>query len=448
MTVEVFDASTTWTPPTPDVTEITVECWSKGFGGAASNGVPGFSWPGGMSGGYARSINFPVTFGVSYVVSIPTLTSSTTDFAGGAVRADWNVANCIGNDYVAGGTPGGSGVVNGDPGGDGGTAPGPDGGLGGSGGVAGVSDATNGQAPGGGGGGSAQPAGSVAGSGGGARIRISYGFVTALNPPQEEPAYVPAERSFDPVNGSAIATPCGNPVEILIGFDYKRRNSNPIIFRNTLGTWPDLSHPAVRVTMYLQTRADPIPVVGQVDVPVGTGAQVSFEVARELTATLIRSHGIGLYVKATMPDGTYFPLVLAGLRVCDPLEHDLSAAWPVPDQDQTFLIGCDYLDANRNGVVIENPEGTWPSLKGATVVLVLQGDGDPTEIVGVVDSPFGVDSRVHFDVPKPITSAHSPQTMTAEGVPCRCYVKAVLATGDVVPLSSGNLRWRDPLEPD
>ena len=271
---------------------------------------------------------------------------------------------------------------------------------------------------------------------------------TPLVTPQAEPAYVPAERSFDPINGSAIATPCGNPVEVLIGFDYKRRNSTPIIFRNTLGTWPDLSHPAVQVTMYLQTRAAPIPVVGQVDIPVGTGAQVSFEIASELTATLIRSRGVGLYVKATMPDDTYFPLVLAGLRVCDPLEHDLSASWPVPDQDQEFLIGCDYLNANGNGVVIENPEGTWPSLKGATVVLVLQGDGEPEEIVGVVDSPFGVDSRVHFDIPKSITSAHAPQTMTAEGVPCRCYVKAILSTGDTVPLSSGNLRWRDPLEPE
>jgi hypothetical protein len=401
-----------------------------------------------MSGGYARTINYPVTFGAMYTVSVPLSTSSMTEFASGNVRADWNVVNCIGNDFVAGGTAGGVGVVGGDPGGDGGTAPGPDGGAGGAGGVSGVSDGVNGQTPGGGGGGSNLTPGLVAGTGGGARIRLTYGSVVPLNPPQQEPRYVPPERSFDPVNGSAIATPCGSPVEILIGFDYKRRNSNPIIFRNTLGTWPDLSHPAVQVTMYLQTRADPVPVVGQVDIPTGTGAQVSFEVASELTATLIRSRGVGLYVKATMPDDTYFPLVLAGLRVCDPLEHDLSASWLVPDQDQEFLIGCDYLNANGNGVVIENPEGTWPSLKGATVVLVLQGDGEPETIIGVVDSPFGVDSRVHFDVPKSITSAHAPQTMTAEGVPCRCYVKAILSTGDTVPLSAGNLRWRDPLEPD
>ena len=445
MTVEIFDATTTWTPP-PGLASIDiVECWSKGFSGTANN-VPAVARAGGMSGGYARTINFAVTFGLSYSVDIPGTTSSTTNFASGAVRADWDVVNCIGNDLVAGGTAGGAGVVGGDPGGNGGTAPGTDGGAGGTGGVSGLSDATNGLIPGGGGGGSNLTPGLVGGLGGGARIRITYASAPALTNPQPEPAYVPAERSVASISGSAIATPCGNPVEILIGFDYKRRNSNPIIFRNTLGTWPDLGNPAVQVTMYLQTRAAPIPVVGQVDIPAGSGAQVSFEVASELTATLIRSHHLGLYVKATMADGTYYPLVLAGLRICDPLEHDLAASWPVASQDREFLIGCDYLNANGNGVVVSNTAGTWPSLRGATVVLVLQGDGTPETVIGVVDAPFGVDARVHFDVPKSITSAHIGQTMTAAGIPCRSYVKAILATGDTVPLSAGNLRWRDPLE--
>lgn len=477
MTVETFDATTTWVCP-DGVTSVSV----SGFGGGQS-GYPGSIGSGGAGGkgaDYSTTALIVVTPGDTYDIVVGIGGTGSPGASGGDTYFDLGVdfkarggnsgSSSVGTSVYTGGL-GGSGwsAFNGGGGGGGSSAGSSQNGQngsngtsssGGSGGVApsgggdggdggfGAATGESGSIPGGGGGGGKSPTGS-ANVGGRGQLTLTYSAaLPELAPPPHVSSYIPAERTFAPILGRAVATPCGNPVEILIGFDHKRRNGNPIVFRNTLGTWPDLGHPATRVTMYLQTRAAPIPVEGQVDIPVGNGAQVSFEVPSEITAQQIRTHNLGLYVKATMPDDTYFPLVLAGLRYCDPLEHDLQVSFGGDVEDRELLIGCDYKLANGNALVFTNSTGSWPSLVGATAVLVLQGDGEPEEVVGTVDVPFGPDAQVHFDVPKSLTIAHVPQRMTADGVPCRCYVKALLATGDVFPLGAGDLRWRGMMEPD
>lgn len=470
MTVETFNASTTWVCPA-GVTSVDAECWGGGGGSATGGG-------GGGGGAYVIKNSYAVTPASNYTVTVgaggaagsPGVQSSfdnaanikaaggfngagslggagglASDSSGDTKFSGGNGANGVAPNGGGGGSSAGS-AANGNNGSGttGGAAP-TNGGAGGNAGVGINQPGVAGSAPGGAGGGPGSGGAAAAGATG--RVQLTYTAFLALLPPQPEYSYVPAERAFAPIDGGAIATNCGNPVEVLIGFDCKRRNGNPIIFRNTLGTWPDLSHPAVRVTMYLQTRSDPVIVLGQVDIPVGTGAQVSFELASELMTQQIQAHHLSLYVKATMPDGTYCPLVLAGLRFCDPLEHDLRASFSGDVKDREFLIGCDYKHANGNSAVFTNTSGTWPSLVGAKTVLVLQGDGAPEEISGTVDVPFGVSAQVHFDVPSSITAAHQPQVLTAEGVPCRCYAKARLASGDLVPLGAGNLRWRGLIEP-
>lgn len=202
MTVETFDASTTWTCPN-NVTDVQVECW-----GAGSHGV-GF---GGGGGAYARKNSFSVTPSTGYTVTVAaanTTQSSSFDdglsvlavSAGVGSQTGGDAASCIGDVTFSGGNGGNQDFIDfsgggggssagsaangnngndgsGTTGGAGGTAP-TDGGAGGNGGDTGA-NGSNASAPGGGGGGMGN-GGTTEGNGAAGRVRLTYTAATVLD---------------------------------------------------------------------------------------------------------------------------------------------------------------------------------------------------------------------------------------------------------------------------
>lgn len=77
MTVEVFDASTTWTAPA-GVTSVTAECWGGGGGGSSTTAATNRGGGGGAGGCYASAA----------VTVVPATQYAVTVGGGGAAQAD------------------------------------------------------------------------------------------------------------------------------------------------------------------------------------------------------------------------------------------------------------------------------------------------------------------------------------------------------------------------
>jgi hypothetical protein len=194
MTVETFNASTTWTCPA-GVTSVDVECVGGGGGGRGGTAVT--QQPGGGGGAYARSATVTVTPGNNYTITVGgggaggtagggsggdggnTSFNTTTVVAeggkggtSGGAGSGGLAANSTGATTTTSGTTGQTGAA----GGAGGAAAPP---LGGAGGAGPPSGSQNpGVAPGGGGSGGD---GSVVGGAGAAgRVVLTY---TAVSPP-------------------------------------------------------------------------------------------------------------------------------------------------------------------------------------------------------------------------------------------------------------------------
>lgn len=208
MTVETFNASTTWTCPA-GVTSVDVECW----GGGAKGHVASTKNTGGGGGAYAKKAGVAVTAGNDYTVTVGPGTSTsgndtwflsteTVIARGGSFRAPGFASQSVGDTKYDGGNGGASafkgmagggggssagtgekGVDGANPsgnsGGAGGTAP-AGGGNGGNGGYYTTPAPVAGSAPGGGGGGPSAVAGAA--NGGAGRVVLTYTEAASGNP--------------------------------------------------------------------------------------------------------------------------------------------------------------------------------------------------------------------------------------------------------------------------
>lgn len=105
----------------------------------------------------------------------------------------------------------------------------------------------------------------------------------------------------------------------------------------------------------------------------------------------------------------------------------------VTESEITIRQGDDYLEVDDRALSFINPQGTWPSLAGASCILeFIVNDVNVECEAGTVVTAVGLNQRVDVDVPSSISS----QLNYSVG---RFELTATLSGGSVVTLRTGTL---------